>query len=173
MARVCILAAIFVLICLGSTAPAWAAPNCEGTVLAPIPNDSYDKPGDVISYLHLESINDDGSPATYAVEGGGIYPAQDIKLLNCHIDKKPTPDGTGFDYSLVLDDTPANAKEMIRSSVEDQLISDGMDDADAGNGASAYVEQPDSGCGQAVKMILQGNTEMVQIVESGGICQPH
>ncbi|MFB9941584.1 hypothetical protein [Gluconobacter oxydans] len=130
------------------------------------------KKGSVVEYIHLQSINDDGSPQTFAVHGGGIYPADAVKLLNCHIERHKTSDGLGFKYDTYLDDTPDNAKEILRASVEDQLLDLGVDEADASNASESYISHDGTACAQAVKSILAGNREIASLITGSQVCQP-
>ena len=153
--------------------------NCRAVLTRNISPDTdhfdgiYDaKKGSLVEYIHLQSINDDGSPHTFAVHGGGTYPADAIKLLNCHIERRKTDDGLGFKYDTYLDDTPENAKEILRASVEGQLLALGVDEADASNASESYISHDGTACAQAVKSILAGNREMASVITGTQICQP-
>ena len=167
--------AIFVI--LSITRIGYASDSgCEGVALKNVSaiedHSSILKKGENIGDLILYSVNSKGQPATYAQTGGYSYPASAIKLLNCHIKKTPTPYDPGFTYSLVLDNTSANATIILRESIEQRLEDDGMDDADAGNAADAYLNHPATACGKATKMILGGRTELVNVISGSGVCQP-
>ncbi|WP_281649966.1 hypothetical protein [Novacetimonas hansenii] len=152
---------------------AWADPNCKAVITKDLKGDGagqYEtKKGSIEEYIALYKISDDGKPQSYSQHGGGIFPADAIHLLNCHLVKKM--EGTTISYEIELDNTPENAKEIIRSNVEQKLVDAGMNYADASNASDAYVENPNSACGVATKKILNGASEMVDLVTSGGICQ--
>lgn len=148
--------------------------GCEGIALKKISaieaQSSVLKKGEKIGDLILFSVNGNGQPSTYAQTGGFSYPASAIKLLNCHVKKTPTPSGLGFTYSLVLDNTTANAMIILRESIEHRLEDDGMGEAQAGAAAEAYLKHPTTACGTATKMILRGHTELVTVVNGGEVC---
>lgn len=153
---------------------AFADANCKAIVTKDIHSNmegQYEtKKGEVIEYINLYKISDTGIPESYAVHGGGIYPSDSVKLLNCHIAK--LMEGTTIKYRIVLDDNAENSKEIIRSKIEDKLEELGMDHADASNASYAYINNPNSACGIATRDILNGSPGMVDVVVSGGICQP-
>jgi hypothetical protein len=126
--------------------------------------------GDILDNANVFQTDKNGSPTAYASPGGYSYPAANFKLLNCHVAKiaLPYPE-TGYGYDLVLNNTASNANQIIEQSVFNQLVSAGVDEADAGNAADAYIHNPDTACGQAAKMILNGHTELVNGLSS--ICQ--
>ncbi|WP_237914372.1 superinfection immunity protein [Acetobacter senegalensis] len=64
-----------------------SADECRGLVTKSFDGPYPAKAGDIIEDLHQQDAKPDGSPLTYGVHGGGIYPADNIKLLNCHIVK--------------------------------------------------------------------------------------
>lgn len=56
------------------------ADECKGVVTQDIPDNAYDgKAGTVIEQLHEYEGKPDGTPLTYAVHGGGVYPADHIR----------------------------------------------------------------------------------------------
>ena len=158
------------LLLLAGNAQAYS--GCDGLVTKNIRATANVDKGATLHDLHLDSVNDDGSPATYAEAGGDIYPADSIRLLNCHIVKRRLQIGVGFEYETVLDDTPANASAILTDSVEGRLAETGLDNADAANAAQAYVDNPSSACGKAAKMLLDGQSEMTGVIESSHVCQP-
>lgn len=160
--------------CLLAPLQAHADPDCRAILLHDVKafggSEISEKAGSIIDFIHLENVNDDGSPETYAVHGGSFYKASDIKLLNCHINKKRNDDGKGFSYDTVLDDTPENAAEILRSTIESKLSALGLCSACASNAAQSYLNPQDSACKRAVKSILDGDTELVSILNGSEIC---
>lgn len=173
--KIVVFGALFFAGFIGGVRPAYADSGCQGkatrNVSAIEDSNSILKKGETIGDLILYAVNESGKPSVYAQTGGYSYPASAIKLLNCHVVKEVNPNTPGFIYYLKLNNTPENASTILRVSIEKQLENAGMDDADAGNAADAYLNAPKTACGRAAKMILEGHTELVGAVDSGGVCQ--
>lgn len=143
------------------------ADECKGVVTQDIPDNAYDgKAGTVIEQLHEYEGKPDGTPLTYAVHGGGVYPADHIRILNCTIHKISTDPY----YELKLNNTSENADDIIMQKAEAQLLQMGMDNADASNAAYAYAKSPDTACGKMAARAINGDQSAASLILSGGIC---
>lgn len=157
-----------ILACTIGVSPA-LGDECKGIVIKDIPGNDYDgKAGTIVGWLHENEGRPDGTPLTYAVHGGSVYPADHIKILNCTLHKtKEDP----F-YTLILDDTPENAHDILYQSVKQKLASLDMDLADASRAAEAYLSDPSSACGIMARRSLSGDPTAVSIIMDARICQP-
>ncbi|WP_081880490.1 lysozyme inhibitor LprI family protein [Paenirhodobacter enshiensis] len=147
-----------------------ASDECIGRVINDIGNDlGYPvKKGELIHMLHDYEGTPEGHPLTYAVHGGGIYPADHIQLINCSI----RPIKTIPYYRLVLNDTPENANDIIAQRARSALSSMMMNSADAGNAADAYVNRPDSACGKLAARAIAGDASAAELIVQSRVCQP-
>lgn len=154
------------MLLLANETPA-LADECKGVVTQDIPDNSYDgKAGTVIEQLHEYEGKPDGTHLTYAVHGGGVYPADHIRILNCTIHKISTDPY----YELKLNNTSENADDIIMQKAEAQLLQMGMDNADASNAAYAYAKSPDTACGKMAARAINGDQSAASLILSGGIC---
>lgn len=145
------------------------ADECRGVVIKDIPGNDYDgKAGSIVEQLHSYEGKPDGTPLTYAVHGGSVYPADHIKILNCSIRKIATDPY----YDLVLNNTSENADDIIMQKAQEKLSNMGIDNADASNAAYAYAKSPQSACGKMAARAIAGDTSASEFIMSAGVCQP-
>jgi len=145
------------------------ADECRGVVIKTIPGDDLDgKKGTMLELIHAYEGKPDGTPLTYGGHGGGIYPADHVKILNCTLRKIKTEPY----FDLILRDTPENAHEILYQSIMNKLVDAGLDYANACNAASTYLEQPRKACSLMIKRALDGDPAAITIIRKTGICQP-
>ena len=175
------------------------ADECRGLVVKEIPPNTPDeggspiavKQGTVINELHGNTGTKEGTPLTYAVHGGYVYPADHIRLLNCTIQKLSEQDVQKTEqeyvklgltqeqddilrYRLKLDNTAQNADDILIQAVDDRLLHLGFSEADASNAAYAYVKAPSEACNQWMGNLFKtapahqaGQMEMPRMIPEG------
>ncbi len=87
----------------------------------------------MLELIHAYKGKPDGTPLTYDGHGGGIYPADHVKILNCTLRKI----NAELYFDLILKDTPENAHEILYQSIMNKRVESRLDYANAGNAASS------------------------------------
>lgn len=147
--------------------PVAFADDCKGVLLSKIPGHAeYGNAGEIVEMLHEYEGKPDGTPLTYAVHGGGIYPADHIKILNCTISKTTTDPF----YKLTLADTPENAYDILYQNTMDKLLALGLCNACASGVAEAYLKKPNGACGIMAARALHGDASAVDFLTDGSVC---
>ncbi|WP_025885526.1 hypothetical protein [Asaia prunellae] len=154
---------------LALLAPTFAfADDCKGVLLSSIPDHpEYGKAGEIVEMLHEYEGKPDGTPLTYAVHGGGIYPADRVKILNCTI-SKTTSDPY---YKLTLNDTAENAYDILYQKTTEKLLALGLCNACASGVAEEYLKKPNGACGIMAARALHGDTSAVDFLNDGSVCR--
>lgn len=145
------------------------ADECNGIVVKAIPEDKIGgKVETSLELIHAYEGKPDGTPLSYGGHGGGIYPADHVKILNCsrrRIASEPY-------FELILDDTPKNASEILYQRITQKLVDAGLDYANGGNAARTYLTQPRKACSLMIKRALDGDAAAVEVIRKTGICLP-
>jgi len=105
--------------------------------------------GYIIDWMSVFQTNQDDTVAWYGEQGGYTYPAQDVEVLNCHVQT----DASG-NTTLAFNNTEAGQTAQVQNNTEQELELAGLDDADAGNFATYAYEHPQSKCANDVGTAL-------------------
>ncbi|QCE33466.1 hypothetical protein FAI41_07705 [Acetobacteraceae bacterium] len=130
---------------------------CEGVAITQFKDEGGNivHKGDPIERFHGDTFDKKGNPITYAQHGGYVWPADKVKLLNCHVEK--TSKNGKIEADIVLDDTPENQKEIKYQKAEAFLEDEtGLCNAQSSNAARAYAYEPESKVGRMTMIFING-----------------
>lgn len=159
--------------------PAWAdeASGCIGVVISdytPLEEGNGEYPvkkGEKIEMLHEYEGDKSGNPLTYAVHGGSVYDANNIRLLNCHVERRTKTSEDDPGYTLVFNDIHERAATVLYDARFRAFEDAGVDYADSGNAAYAMAHAPNTLCAKAARKILAGNFTGVSQINDDRVCQ--
>ena len=111
------------------------------------------------------------------LRGGGCYPVDAIRLLNCSVSRQARQSDPAFGsdsiviYDTVLNRSATNQTALRASDVEGTLIDRfGLCHACAGNAAYHYVREPNSACGRLVRAALEGDPVATKRLQGAEVC---
>lgn len=146
-----------------------AADICKALALRDVP--AYPR-GATVEAVTQYVVEKQTGKTSFCQHGGGCYPSEALRLINCTVGELNSDDGYELIYYLDVDRSK-NSKEDLRiDDVDNRLLEMGLCSACAGNVAMFYVKRPNSPCALLAKGALEGNPLAVdKLLKDPAYCQ--